>query len=178
MNQATLKPNGMLDVEGTLITSKPLNYLGYGLQLAADCTLRSYFHMLNTYAPFSQLGDFFEILEKQITQCPDDGCVWPDLECLEFSKTIEMVGYPGEPRLDIYTALRGIKDGSAEEIRALPMEVLLDMPLRLGRLKHVIFGDSVDTFVFDTVYTLFEFIDGVAWELSFHGTPPECQTRS
>jgi len=27
------------------------------------------------------------------------------------------------------------------------------------------------------VYTLFEFIDGIAWELGFHGTPKQCEIR-
>jgi hypothetical protein len=57
------------------------------------------------------------------------------------------------------------------------LENLLDLPVKLGRLKHVIFGDRVDIFEFDTVYTLFEFIDGIAWELSFHGTPKQCEIR-
>ena len=52
------------------------------------------------------------------------------------------------------------------------------MPLRLGLLKHVVFGDRVDVFSFETVYTLFEFIDSIAWELSFHGTPRECKIGS
>jgi hypothetical protein len=38
----------------------------------------------------------------------------------------------------------------------------------------VIFGDNIDTFVFDTVYTLFEFVDGVAWQLGFQGAPEVC----
>ena len=45
---------------------------------------------------------------------------------------------------------------------------------KLGVLKHVIFGDKVDVFEFDTVFNLFEFIGGIIWELSFQGTPKEC----
>ena len=51
------------------------------------------------------------------------------------------------------------------------------MSLKLGRLKHVVFGDKVDIFEFDTVFTLFEFIDGITWELSFHVTPEQCELR-
>jgi hypothetical protein len=51
------------------------------------------------------------------------------------------------------------------------------MPLRLGKLKHVVFGDKIDVFEFETVFSLFEFIDGVAWELSFHGAPEACELR-
>jgi hypothetical protein len=178
MNQATLKPNGVLEVDSRSVTSEPLMYLGHALHLDPDCTLRSYFHMLRTYVPFIQLGDFFDVLHRQYAKCPDSGCQWPEFEYLVFSKTVEMTGYPGEPRLDIYNALRGVNAETTEEIRSLPLEVLLDVSMRMGQLKHVIFGDTVDTFEFDTVYTLFEFIDSVAWELSFHGAPPECQIRS
>ena len=178
MNQATLKSNGVLEVDNQSVASGPLMYLGYALQLDPGCTLRSYFHMLRNYTPFSQLGDFFEVLNQQYAKCPGSGCQWPGFDYLEFSKTVEMTGFPGDPRLEIYNALRGVRAEAAEEIRSFPLEVLLDMPVRMGRLKHVIFGDTVDTFAFDTVYTLFEFIDSVAWELSFHGTPPECQIRS
>ncbi len=47
----------------------------------------------------------------------------------------------------------------------------------VGYLKHVIFGDKVDVFEFDTFYNFFEFIDGIAWELSFHGAPAKCEIR-
>ena len=49
------------------------------------------------------------------------------------------------------------------------------MPLRLGKLRHVIFGDLVDSFEFDTFFNLFELIDGIAWDLSFHNRPRACQ---
>lgn len=178
MNRVTLQADGHLVVDERPVAAKPMRYLGYQLQVDADCTLRSYFHLLKTYEPLNQLGDFFQILLEQYGRCPQQGCLWPDYSCLEFAKVVEMIGFPGDPRLEIYNALRGVKGQETEEIRALPLEVLADMPIRLGRLKHVVFGDRVDTFTFDTVYTLFEFIDGVAWELSFHGTPPECQIRS
>lgn len=178
MNQVTLRSNGLMEVGTRPVATQPLLYLGYQLQLAPECTLRSYFQMIDTYAPFTQLGDFFKLLREQYAKCPTQGCQWPDYDCLEFAKIVEMIGYPGEPRLEIYNAFQGIKGRAAGEIRSLPLEVLLDMPMRLGNLKHKVFGDQVDTFEFETVYTLFEFIDGIAWELSFHGVPPECQLRS
>jgi hypothetical protein len=178
MNRVTLCADGTLTVDAGKVAEQPLRYLGWQLQLDGHCTLRSYFRLLNAYAPLTRLGDFFTILLEQYGRCPQQDCHWPDFNCLEFGKVVEMIGFPGDPRLEIYNALRGVKDDKTEEIRALPFEVLMDMPIRLGRLKHVIFGDSVDTFMFDTVFSLFEFIDGIAWELSFHGTPPECQIRS
>jgi len=87
-----------------------------------------------------------------------------------------MIGAP-DKRLEIYNALSGIHASEASEIKSMQLDSLLDLPLRLGRLKHIVFGDRVDIFEFDTVYTLFELIDGIGWELSFHATPEQCELR-
>jgi hypothetical protein len=92
-------------------------------------------------------------------------------------KTVEMIGFPGEPRLEIYRSFNGWQDGRSVSIKDYQVDALLDMEIQLGQLKHVIFGDQVDVFEFDTVFTLFEFVEGVGWELGFHGTPKECQIR-
>ena len=39
---------------------------------------------------------------------------------------------------------------------------------------HVVLGDTVSILEFDTAYGLFEFIEGVAWELGFHHVPKNC----
>ena len=88
-----------------------------------------------------------------------------------------MIGFPGKPRLEIYHSLYGLQGVNFHEIKDFPLEALLDMPLRLGKLKHVVFGDKVDLFEFDTVFTLFELIDAILWELSFHGTLLACEIR-
>ncbi|MEF2146610.1 MAG: hypothetical protein V3573_14285, partial [Desulfovibrionaceae bacterium] len=93
----------------------------------------------------------------------------------ELSRTVEMIGFPGKPRMEIYTTLAGIGPEGRGEIRFIQLEDLLDTPLGLGPLRHVVLGDKVDTFEFETVYSLFEFIEGVTWELGFHGTPMQCK---
>jgi hypothetical protein len=174
MNSVSLQPDGQLKVESQGSVQQPLACLGHQVQLADGCKLRSYFHMLEKYPVLSQLGVFYDHLMDQYRRCPADGCCWQAFDHLELAKTVEMIGYPGKPRLEIYNAFHGVGAAQTGEIRSLAMEFLLDMPLRLGRLKHVIFGDDVDTFSFETIYTLFEFIDSIAWELSFHGTPAQC----
>ena len=47
----------------------------------------------------------------------------------------------------------------------------------LKSITEFIGGDQVDVFEFDTVFTLFELVEGIGWELGFHGTPRECQIR-
>jgi len=94
-----------------------------------------------------------------------------------FGKTVEMAGFPGTPKLTIYHWLNGVSRTETSEIRSVALENFLDMPLQLGRLKHVVFGDKMDTFDFETAYSLFEFIDGIVWELSFQGTLTACELR-
>ncbi len=174
MNRVSLQPDGQLKVKPHGSVQQPLACLGHQVQLADGCKLRSYFHMLENYPVLSQLGVFYDHLMDQYRRCPSEGCCWEAFDHLELAKTVEMIGYPGKPRLEIYNVFHGVSPVQTCEIRSLAMEFLLDMPLRLGHLKHVIFGDDVDTFNFETVYTLFEFIDSIAWELSFHGTPAQC----
>ena len=113
---------------------------------------------------------------EQYLSCPEQGCESGTIDHLEFAKTVEMIGFP-EKRLDIYNSMRGIHKSDSVEIRSLQLNSLLDMSLKLGRLKHVVFGDRVDIFEFDTVFTLFEFIDAITWELSFHVIPEQCELR-
>ena len=108
---------------------------------------------------------------------PKENCLTESIDKLELRKTVEMIGFPGEPRLEIYNSFQGIRGDESCEIRSLQFDSLLDMPVKLGKLKHMVFGDKVDIFEFDTVFTLFEFIDGIAWELSFHVAPTECALR-
>jgi len=61
------------------------------------------------------------------------------------------------------------------ELKTVSLENILDLPVHLGNLRHVVFGDKVDIFEFETFFNLFEFIDGIAWELSFHGSPIQCE---
>ena len=88
-----------------------------------------------------------------------------------------MIGFPGKPKIEIYTRLKGIKGEKSVELEFLQIEEILNVPVRLGKLRHIIFGDHQEILKFDTVYTLFEFIEGISWELSFLFNPIECQIR-
>jgi hypothetical protein len=177
MNRVELRADGHLAAKAAIIADDPLAYLGCQLELEPGASLRSVFRMLERYPLLARLSAFLGDLLTQYRKCPQQGCRCADIDHLEFGKTIEMIGYPGDPRLEIYLSLSGRSGGDTIDIRPYALESLLDMEIRLGILKHVIFGDRVDTFQFDTVFNLFEFIDGVAWELSFHDMPKECQLR-
>ena len=177
MNTIVLQPDGeLLDEKGRPI-SEPLRYLSFRVELQEGATLRSFFRMITRHPILTELSSFFPSFLEQYGKCPDADCTAAGYDHLEFAKTIEMIGYPGEPKLEIYHSLKGASGGRTEEIRSSQLDGLLDLPLKLGKLKHIVFGDKVDAFEFDTVFSLFEFIDGIAWELSFHGRPQVCELR-
>jgi len=173
----------ILDKEGRIISdqmqadSNPLNYLNHQVELGPEFSLRSCFRMLDQYPCFSEINEFFPLVREQYRKCPEKGCTWEDIEYLEFAKTVELIGFPSEPRLEIYNVLRGVRENKDCKIKSLLLENLLDIPMRLGKLRHIVFGDKVDVFEFETVFTLFEMIDGIAWELSFQDGSNFCTIR-
>lgn len=170
----SLKKDGAIFCKQSPVDSDVLKYLSYQIGLEEAYTLRSFFEMVEKYELLGKLNSFLPTCIEQYLNCPEQGCESGSIDHLEFAKTVEMIGFP-EKRLEIYSSVRGIHNSDTVEIRSLQLNSLLDMPLRLGRLKHVVFGDRVDIFEFDTVFTLFEFIDGITWELSFHVTPEHCE---
>jgi hypothetical protein len=176
MDAVTLEKDGAINLNGKTVRSDALELLSFQVALEKGYTLRSFFEMLDKYTLFVKLNAFFPTYTKQYHSCPEQGCATGLVEYLEFGKTVEMIGAP-DKRLEIYNALSGVHAGEASEIKSMQLDSLLDLPLKLGRLKHIVFGDPVDIFEFDTVYTLFELIDGIGWELSFHATPEQCELR-
>ncbi len=174
MNRITLKTDGYIAQGGRIVHDNPLMLLSCAVELETGFTLRSFFRMVERYDVLTKLSAFLPDCLARYRACPSSECIIDAIDRLEFCKTVEMIGFPGDPRLEIYTSLIGVRNGKTCEIRMFALEHLLDMPVRLGVLKHVIFGDKVDVFEFETAFNLFEFIDGVVWEMSFHGTPKEC----
>jgi hypothetical protein len=176
MESIILKRDGSIKQSGKILKTVALNLLSSQISLEKGYSLRSFFEMLAKYSLFSELSAFFPMYTEQYRSCPKSGCDAGYFDYLEFGKTIEMIGVPDQ-RLEIYNYLAGLQANQASEVRSLQLDGLLDLPLKLGKLKHIVFGDRVDIFEFDTVYTLFEFIDGIGWELSFHATPEQCELR-
>jgi hypothetical protein len=177
MDTITLKSDGSLARGERAVETEPLAVLGHKVELVKGYTLRSFFKMIARYPVFTQLNEFLPACLEQVRACPDGECLAPGVGHLELYKTVEMMGFPGDPRLEIYHTLCGVEGSRSCEIRGFPMEQLLDMPVRIGKLKHVVFGDKVDVLEFDTIFNLFEFIEGIVWQLSFHQSPKECALR-
>ncbi|NNG00464.1 MAG: hypothetical protein HKM93_13845 [Desulfobacteraceae bacterium] len=178
MDTITLQADGYLNLDGKKVEASPLVHLGAMISVEKKATLRSYFYMLSKYPQLQELNSFFPTILDMYHQCDHHSCRNDQFDFLELTKTIEMVGFPGEPRLEFYQSFHGTRGEQTFEIRDYDLSTILDMDIRIGRLKHVIFGDRMDVFKFDTVFTLFEFIDGIAWELGFQWAPTECQLRS
>lgn len=177
MNRVILQPDGLIVTEEAAPVEEPLRRLGHKVSLAQDFRLRSLFHLLERYPLLARLNDFIPALMERFRAAPSRGCDGQGLEGLELGKRVELIGFPGPPRIEIYPTFQGIQGGCPCEIRHFQVEQLLDLPLGLGKLRHVVFGDRMDQLDFDTVFTLFELIDGITWELSFHGDPAQCALR-
>ena len=176
MNRVTLKKDGLIAINKKTVGQDLLKVLNYQVDLEKGYLLRSWFEMFEKYPLLEKMNDFFPLIRDQYQASPEQGCCYEGIDHLEFYKTVEMIGFPGK-RLEIYNSFMGICGQETIEIKSMQIENLLDLPVKLGNLKHVVFGDQVDLFEFDTVYTFFEFFDGIAWELSFLGTPKHCEIR-
>lgn len=178
MDEITLAKNGFLLRHNGTQETDPLCALGARVVLEQGYSLRSFVQMLVAYPELARLSPFAKGLADSLTGWPASGCVPADIARLELQKTVEIIGHPAPPRLEIYHALRGVgTHGEDIEVKPYPVETLLDVPVVLGRLRHVVFGDRMEEFHFQTVCNLFEFQEGIGWQLAFHGAPVECALR-
>lgn len=178
MDEITLTADGLMFRHNGDREADPLCALGARVLLGEGYALRSFIRMLAKHPLLTRLNPFAPQLAEGLGGWPASGCQPAGLARLELSKAVEVIGHPAPPRLEIYHVLRGVgTQGEDVEIKPYPVETLLDVPVVLGPLRHVIFGDRVDEFRFQTVCNLFEFQEGIGWQLAFHGAPVECALR-
>jgi hypothetical protein len=192
MDMVTLTKDGRLQSNSRETDNSPsrpiqaepdiLSCLGSRVQLEEDFSLRSFFTLLARYTELRRMSQFFAAAEAEARRCPPEGCTTPDFTELVFAKTVELTGAPGEPVMNVFTTFRGMlpEVGTGPrcgEIRFHSLNMLLDMPIRLGRLRHVVFGDRTSMLECDTTFSLFEIIEGIAWELGFQGGSQQCSLR-
>jgi len=154
-----------------------LKLLGNPIDLGRDFTLRSFLLMIRRYPELKELSEILDSLLEIISENHSVGNKIDDIESLEFYKTIEIQGFPGKPKLTVYNSLKGVIQKKTKDLKFFHPEALLDHTLTLGKLKHIVFGDKEDVFEYETVYTLFDLVEGVAWELSFNFNPLQCSIR-
>lgn len=175
MNCIHLHDDGQLYFAEKRIETDPLRYAGFEVRLAKRCTLRSFFRCLTIYPGLVALNPFLETFLVYLAKCPENGCRCDDIDHLALWRTVEIIGHPSPPRMELSVTLAGYRADTRRDIRMYWLENLLDMPLQLGHLNHVVFGDEMASMQFDTVFTLFELIDGICWQLSFHNLPAVCR---
>lgn len=176
MEGVLLRRDGCIEAEGRIVDD-PLPWLGAVLTLEEGMTLRGFFRMLERHPVLARLSPFLPGLMEQYAEWPERTPEPFGITRMEVVKVMEMIGFPGPPRLEAYTALLGLDQDEEVELKAHPVRTIVDLPVRLGMLRHKVFGDKLEEMTFETKHTLFEFIDGVAWQLGFHGTPMECALR-
>ncbi len=205
METVRLTRDGRLVGPGDAPVADPLPALSLALSLEEGCTLRSFFHMLRRYPDLPKLSGFLPTALEDAEKCPASGCLNDEISLLAVGKTMELIGFPGKPRAEVYLWLRGLVApfgenalsgnpepplsgagagqpeaflaslmGANREIRFIPLEILLDTPLFLAGLKHVVLGDVDRSLFCETRFTLFEVVDGLAWELGFRGGSQQC----
>lgn len=177
MNTTLLARNGMLISEQENEVGRPLSVLAGKIRLESGYSLRSFAEMMRRYPEFQEISVFIPPFLEECAGCPDSGCTSGGLTHLELAKRVEMVGFPGNPRFNFLCSLTGWYNDAEQELRLFQFDQLLDVPLKLGMLKHMVFGDSVNIMEFETDYSLFEFIEGIAWELGFQHFPQHCSIK-
>lgn len=177
MNSIRLARNGMILAEDGNQVLAPLPVLAGKISLESGYTLRSFLEMMQRYPALQEISVFIPPLLEEYGRCRGSGAAGDALTHLELTKKAEMVGYPGDPRFNILCSLSGHYNEAEQELRLFQLHALLDVPIKLGRLRHTVFGDTVNIMDFETDFTLFEFIEGVAWEFGFQRFPEHCSVR-
>lgn len=175
MNTLVLDADGGLSYGKGRLEGDPLPFLGFKVVLDEGCRLRSFFRMLERYPVLVQLNPFSPSYLSSFQGSPQSGCRFEEGAHLELLRKVEMTGFPGDPEMTIFVSFEGFSGAESCDIRPFWLEQLLDLPLVLGGLKHRVFGDTIDEFDFDTAFNLFELIDGICWQLSFHNLPETCR---
>ncbi|MFO7964996.1 MAG: hypothetical protein R6U50_13825 [Desulfobacterales bacterium] len=174
MNVVTLETSGSLYC-GKSAVEDPLACLGHRVFLTPGYLLRSFFMVFERYPVLKRLNPLFRGRGTEP--------VWQDsgieahsaaLSCLELTKTVELVGFPGPPKIDLYVTLQGMQETTPVDIKGYGTAELIDVPIRLGKIKHIVFGDTVDRLECDAVFSLFEILDGILWELGFCAESRTC----
>ncbi len=177
MEKVIIQTDGTLIHQGKSRDYNPLALLGCLVELETGFTLESVFKMIGLHPVFRQLNPVIEALEAILFKSKEMLYKTDEIDYLEFSKTIEVEGFPGPPSLKIYTALLGRHDQESLGLKFFQLEMLAGHELRLGKLRHIVFGDREDALTYETFYTLFELIEGISWELSFNFNPLHCSIR-
>lgn len=177
MEKIYLTKDGIILKKDKPVTDNVLPLLSNTIELEPGFTLASFFAIIDKYKSFVKMSELLETFLTMAKASRGQFPKTPEIEGLVFYKTISIKGFPGKPGIQIYNSLKGIKNKRTKSLKFFQMESLLEHELILGDLKHIVFGDGQDMFTYETFYTLFEFIEGITWEMSFNFNPLQCSIR-
>lgn len=147
-----------LHSDGTLSSEAPFaGLLRMRLELDGDVTLRSFFRLLKRNP-----------LARELV--PGLG------DALRLGKRVELTGFPGTPRVDVYLAVEGVGD-ELPELRFFRLRDMLDTPLQTGTARHVLLGETATALDAETSFTVFDLLEGMGWELGFQGGSLTCNLK-
>lgn len=166
-----------LHSDGSLSSDAPFaGLLRMPIEIDGDVTLRSFFRLLRRYPLARDIVPGLGEALAEAEACPPEACRYPGLEALRLAKRVELTGFPGAPRVDVYLAVEGVGD-DLPELRFFRLRDMLDTPLRTGRARHVLLGEAAATLDAETSFTLFDLLEGMGWELSFQGGSLTCNLK-
>ena len=156
-----------LHSDGTLSSEAPFaGLLRMRLELDGDVTLRSFFRLLKRNP----------LARELVPGLGDALCRYPGLEALRLGKRVELTGFPGTPRVDVYLAVEGVGD-ELPELRFFRLRDMLDTPLQTGTARHVLLGETATALDAETSFTVFDLLEGMGWELGFQGGSLTCNLK-
>lgn len=177
MHRLNIKKCGTIFEGQSAVSGNPLRFSGSAVSLEPSFTLASYFLMLNAYPELQQLSEMIPALMEIAGPHLEHPEKEETLTGLVFFKTIEIKGDKLPPELTLYNQVKGKDDHGLKNLKFFHIETLLGHHLSLAPLEHIVFGDTQDTLQFDTFYSLFEFVESIAWQLSFNFNPLQCSIR-
>lgn len=166
-----------LHSDGTLSSEAPFaGLLRMRLELDGDVTLRSFFRLLKRNPLARELVPGLGDALAEAEACPASGCRYPGLEALRLGKRVELTGFPGTPRVEVYLAVEGVGD-ELPELRFFRLRDMLDTPLQTGTARHVLLGETATALDAETSFTVFDLLEGMGWELGFQGGSLTCNLK-
>ena len=185
MYEFILKKDGKIVTKdkNKLVKTTLLPYLSRYIELEDGYTLRSYFKTIIKYQELQFLDVFFESFIEEFKSCKKSKCVCSNIECIEIKKEVGTSKESYGDELTECCILHGKAIDSKEAggdyyaIEMTPLKELLDLPIKIAPTLFYSVDNTKHPYKqFNKEYpdhnlTLYEFITGIIFELSFHGTP-------
>ena len=90
---------------------------------------------------------------------------------------MELTGFPGTPRVDVYLAVEGVGD-ELPELRFFRLRDMLDTPVANGDGPACPARRAQPTALdAETSFTVFDLLEGMGWELGFQGGSLTCNLK-